>query len=85
MLPSILTQLEADATHLTSLYFLVTFSMGLILEDGFPVSWYKLRPYELLEMHLAEGLVTLPREIMVDYVQPYFEAKVKSLRVVWKE
>lgn len=77
---------EAQATaRISALYSLVTFSTGCTLEDDFPISWYKIRPYELLEMHLAGSVVTLPRQIMVEYVKPYFEAKVKSLRVVWKE
>lgn len=75
----------AEAARLSARYTLMTFSTGQILEDDFLMSWYHLRPYELLELHPAGALITLPREIMVDYIQPYFEAKVKSLRVLWRE
>jgi hypothetical protein len=53
-----------------------------MLEDDFLISWYRLRPYELLEMHLAGGIVMLPREVGGEYVKPYFEARVKALRVI---
>ena len=69
--------------NISSRYILVAFSTGQILEDDFPVSWYNLRPYELLEMHTAGAVVSLPREIKAEYVQPYFECKVKWLRIVW--
>lgn len=75
----------SECKNISSRYVLVAFSTGQILEDDFPVSWYNLRPYELLEMHMAGAVVSLPREIKAEYVQPYFECKVKCLRIVWGE
>ncbi|KAH7884681.1 hypothetical protein F5I97DRAFT_1929521 [Phlebopus sp. FC_14] len=66
-------------------YTLISFSTGTMLEDDFTLSWYKLQPYELLEMHQSEAIVPLPREVMAEYVQPYFLAKVKALRAVWNQ
>lgn len=76
-------QPTVDIAQLSTQYTLVTFSVGQILEDEFLVSWYNIRSYELLEMHLAGAVVNLPREVKVEYVKPYFEGKVKWLRVVW--
>lgn len=73
-------QRNESAKQLSTRYTLVTFSTGHILEDDFFLSWYNLRPYELLELHLAGAVVSLPREVMLDYVKPYFMAKVKVLR-----
>ncbi|TFY50885.1 hypothetical protein EVG20_g11275, partial [Dentipellis fragilis] len=66
-------------------YSLLTFSTGLLLEDDYSLSWYQLRPHELLELHPPGLVVRLPREIMLEYIQPYFEAKVKALRIVWSD
>jgi hypothetical protein len=68
-----------------SQYHLIPFSTGQILEDDFTLSWYNLRPYELLEMHDSSSDMRIPREIMLNYVQPYFEANVKALRLVRKD
>ncbi|PPQ71921.1 hypothetical protein CVT26_007182 [Gymnopilus dilepis] len=37
----------------TSFHTLVRFSTGQILEDDIPLSWYDLRPYELVELHAS--------------------------------
>lgn len=73
-------QCDESAKQLLTRYTLLTFSTGHILEDEFPLSWYNLRSYELLELHLTGAVVSLPREVMLDYVKPYFMAKVKALR-----
>jgi hypothetical protein len=70
---------------LPSLYNLVSFSTGQILEDDLTLSWYKLRPYELLEMHDLSSDMRIPLEIMLNYVQPYFEAEIHALRLVRKD
>jgi hypothetical protein len=70
---------------LPSQYRLVSFSTGQILEDDLTLSWYKLRPYELLEMHDLSSDMRIPREIMLNYVQPYFEAEIHALRLVRKD
>lgn len=67
-------------TPLTTQYTILTFSTCQSLEDNFQLSWYNLRAYELLEIHRVNHIVRLPREVMVQYVKPYFEARVKSLR-----
>ncbi|KAH7912340.1 hypothetical protein BJ138DRAFT_1178917 [Hygrophoropsis aurantiaca] len=64
-------------------YTLISFTTGAILEDDFALSWYNLRAYELLELHCSNNVVPLPREVLADYVQPYFEARVRALRAVW--
>ncbi|KIJ66645.1 hypothetical protein HYDPIDRAFT_127846 [Hydnomerulius pinastri MD-312] len=82
--PSQSTQtIQPGSSPLVDQYTLISFSTGTMLEDDFTLSWYNLRPYELLEMHRVGTVVSLPREIMAEYVQPYFEAKVKALRAVW--
>ncbi|KIK80657.1 hypothetical protein PAXRUDRAFT_158082 [Paxillus rubicundulus Ve08.2h10] len=74
---------QPGSSPLIDQYTLISFSTGLILEDDFTLSWYNLRPYELLEMHRAGTVVSLPRDMTEEYTQPYFEAKVRALRVVW--
>ena len=64
-------------------YTLVSFSTGCMLEDEFTLSWYNLRPYELLEMHPVGTVVPLQRDVLAEYIQPYFQSKVKFLRVIW--
>ena len=68
--------------QLLTQYTLVRFSTGQILEDDFPLSWYAVRPYELLEVHRAGLILRLPREVPSEYIEPYFEAHVKFLRVM---
>jgi len=74
---------QPGSSPVTDQYTLISFSTGTILEDDFALSWYKLRPCELLEMHRSGKVVQLPREIMSEYVQPYFESKARALRAVW--
>lgn len=64
-------------------YTLLSFSTGSILEDEFAISWYSLRPYELLEMHPVGTVAPLQRHVLAEYIQPYFQAKVRVLRAVW--
>lgn len=64
-------------------YIILSFSTESILEDDFPLSWYNLRPYELLEMHPVGILAPLQRDVLSEYIQPYFQAKVRLLRSVW--
>ena len=68
----------------TQSYTLVTFSTCQILDDNCILSWFGLHPYELLEMHPAGVVISLPREIVAEYVRPYFEAKVQALRLIKK-
>ena len=74
---------QPGSSPVTDQYTLVSFSTGAILEDDYALSWYSLRPYELLEMHRAGKVVQLPREILSEYTQPYFEAKGRALRAIW--
>ncbi|KAL4074804.1 hypothetical protein V8B97DRAFT_2022429 [Scleroderma yunnanense] len=64
-------------------YTIISFSTGTILEDDYNFSWYKLRPYELLEIHRSGTVISLPREVPLEYVQPYFHARAKALLAVW--
>ncbi|KAL4062235.1 hypothetical protein J3A83DRAFT_4258974 [Scleroderma citrinum] len=64
-------------------YTIISFSTGTILEDDYNFSWYKLRPYELLEIHRSGTVISLPREMPLEYVQPYFHARAKALLAVW--
>lgn len=68
------------AVDLSSRYTILTFSNTHILEDAFVLSHYKIHPHELLEIHPAGSIVRLQREVMVQYIRPYFEAPVKALR-----
>lgn len=63
-------------------YTIIRFATGQILEDDFPLSWYAIRSYELLEVHRAGVVLRLPRELPSEYIQPYFEARVRVLRAV---
>ena len=71
------------SSPLVDQYTLLSFSTGSILEDEFALSWYSLRPYELLEMHPVGTVAPLQRHVLAEYVQPYFQAKVRVLRAVW--
>ncbi|KAH9974727.1 hypothetical protein BGW80DRAFT_154274 [Lactifluus volemus] len=66
-------------------YPILAFSTGQLLEDDFSLSWYHLRPHELLELHPPGTIVPLQRETMLDYIQPYLEFDVRALRVVVNE
>ena len=63
-------------------YQMLAFSTGQLLEDDYSLAWYRLRPYELLELHPPGTMVRLPREVMLEYIQPYLELDVRALRVV---
>ena len=64
-------------------YVLISFSTTQILEDRFSLSWYGVRPDELLELHPASvSFANLPRCNLDAYIAPYFAAKVWALRVV---
>lgn len=75
--------LQPGSSPLVDRYIIISFSTGSILEDEFTLSWYNLRPYELLEMHPVGTVAPLRRDVLADYIQPYFQAKVRVLRVVW--
>ena len=77
------TNFPVTGGFLADHYVLISFSTGTILEDIYSLSRYKLRPYELLEIHRSGTVVLLPREVAVEYVQPYFHARVKALLAVW--
>lgn len=63
-------------------YQMLAFSTGQLLEDDYSLAWYGLRPHELLELHPPGRTVRLPRDVMLEYVQPYLELDVRALRVV---
>jgi len=63
-------------------YQMLAFSTGQLLEDDYSLAWYRLRPHELLELHPPGMMVRLPREVMLEYIQPYLELDVRALRVV---
>ncbi|KAG2147630.1 hypothetical protein DEU56DRAFT_784992 [Suillus clintonianus] len=75
--------IQPGSSPVTDQYTLISFSTGTILEDDYALSWYNLRPCELLEMHRSGKVVQLPREVISDYVQPYFQSKARALRAVW--
>ncbi|KIM73131.1 hypothetical protein PILCRDRAFT_15515, partial [Piloderma croceum F 1598] len=56
-----------------------------ILEDDLRLSWYNLLLYELLEICFVGGIVQLPREVVVHYVRPYFEANEREGAGNWWE
>lgn len=63
-------------------YQMLAFSTGQLLEDDYSLAWYGLRPHELLELHPPGRMVRLPRDVMLEYVQPYLELDVRALRVI---
>lgn len=75
----------ASKNSQSSYYTLLSFSNAHILEDNFELSSYSLRPYELLELHPGRYIIQLPRDVVSDYVQPYFEARVDALRSMAKD
>lgn len=63
-------------------YILISYSTGQILEDDQPLHIFRLRPYELLEIHsVTSSDLALPRNDLLSYIQPFFEVRVKALRV----
>ncbi|KAH0833266.1 hypothetical protein J3R83DRAFT_12329 [Lanmaoa asiatica] len=81
--PSTSQAVQPGSSPLVDQYTLLSFSTGSILEDEFSLSWYSLRPYELLEMHPLGVVAPLQRDVLAEYIQPYFQAKVRVLRAVW--
>ena len=73
---------QSTVTHRPSYYPMLAFSTGQLLEDDYSLAWYRLRPHELLELHPPGTIVSLLRETLPDYIQPYFELDVRALRVV---
>ena len=61
---------------------MLAFSTGQLLEDDCTLAWYRLRPHELLELHPPGTIVRLQRDVMLEYVKPYFELDVRALRVI---
>lgn len=51
-------------------YRLVSFSNGNVLDDNDPISAYRLKPFELLEIQSASHCIRLTR---ATYLEPYFE------------
>ncbi|KDQ49309.1 hypothetical protein JAAARDRAFT_200950 [Jaapia argillacea MUCL 33604] len=68
-----------------SRFTLLSFSTTRILQDEYTLAWYGLQPYEFLEMHPVSGIVKVDRGIVAKYVEPYFEERVRTVRVVWKK
>jgi hypothetical protein len=79
-------QLLAPASDpgLAKRYTLIRYATGQFLEDEFSFSLYNVCPHELLEIHSAELVMTLPRAVLPDYLTPCFHARVSALREVWK-
>lgn len=69
----------------TTYHSLVAFSTGQLLEDDYSLSWYRLQPNEMLELHPPGAIINLPRDDTTEYIQPYLEVKVKALRVISHE
>ena len=69
---------EAPDSIVAAEYMILTFSNSHILDDDFRLSWYNILPYELLEIHPAGSVIRLPREVVVHYARPYFEARVRA-------
>lgn len=75
---------SAAISDLATRYTILTFSNTQVLDDDYVFSWCDIRPYELLEIHPVGSIIRLPREVMVQYVRPYFEARIKALHIVSK-
>ena len=67
---------DAEQAATIARYVVVSFSNGHILDDEAILSWYKLRPLELLEVHHTGSIVSLPRKVN-SYAEPYFESLVR--------
>jgi len=61
---------------------LLMFSTGQVMEDDFTLAWYELGNHELLELHPPYTIVRLPRTRIMEYIQPYFECRVRALRAI---
>jgi len=73
-----------DPAYDPQLFTLVRFTTGQILDDTSPLDWYDLQTEELLELHPAGFIVRLPRYIVSEYIEPYWEGWVKSLRRIFE-
>ncbi|TDL27716.1 hypothetical protein BD410DRAFT_893917 [Rickenella mellea] len=69
---------SAITDDVTGKFMLLSFANGHILDDEASLSWYKIRPYELFEMHRYGIVVRLPRKSL-DYAEPYFDSAVMML------
>jgi hypothetical protein len=76
------SDLQADPPPQTHRHALMLFSTGQLLEDDFTLAWYQLQDHELLELHPPSTIVRLSRGGMLEYVQPYFECRIKALRAI---
>ncbi|OCH91944.1 hypothetical protein OBBRIDRAFT_886637 [Obba rivulosa] len=73
----------------TARFTLISFSNGQLLEDHFNLEWYSLHPHELLELYAQpdnatispDRLVSLPRGHVEEYIRPYYEARVRFVRL----
>ncbi|EIN14720.1 hypothetical protein PUNSTDRAFT_124144 [Punctularia strigosozonata HHB-11173 SS5] len=74
---------STSETPLHLKYTVLAYSTGQILEDQAHLEWYHLRPHELLEVHEAGAIASLPRRNILNYSEPYFEARVKTVSVFW--
>lgn len=63
-----------SADRFAEMFQLFSYSNGNLLEDHGKLSWYELRPYELLELHRRGSFIPLPRN-PVAYAEPYFESR----------
>ncbi len=67
----------ASSSGTAQKYILFSFSCGHTLEDEASLNWYKIRPFELLELHRVGAVVPLPRRSALAYAEPYFESPVR--------
>lgn len=67
-----------SADRFAATFALFSYSNGHVLEDDASLSWYNLRPYELVELHRLGTVVALPRS-PVAYAAPYFDSRVLVL------
>ncbi|KAJ7656427.1 hypothetical protein DFH06DRAFT_1473648 [Mycena polygramma] len=78
VLPTASTSTKGD---LYSQFTLIRFSTGQLLEDDLPLSFYDMQADELLELHRAGVVVTLPRANPTRYLDAYWEGWVRVLRM----
>ncbi|KAJ6481299.1 hypothetical protein C8R47DRAFT_595235 [Mycena vitilis] len=78
VLPTASTSTKGD---LYSQFTLIRFSTGQLLEDDLPLSLYDMQADELLELHRAGVVVTLPRANPTRYLDAYWEGWVRVLRM----
>lgn len=76
-LSSAFNQDSSSTAGIAQKYILFSFSCGHALEDEASLNWYKLRPFELLELHRVSAIVPLPRRSALAYAEPYFESPVR--------